>query len=174
MTIQTQFRPQQIHPSVFLAPGAVVVGDVTIGAAASVWFGAVIRGDCEAISIGERTNIQDGCIVHADPGYPCRIGNGVTVGHGAIVHGAIVADNVTIGMRAVILNGARIGENSLIGAGALVTEGAEIPPGSLVLGMPGKVVRPLHPDEIERIAQSAEHYIQAAAAFAAERQARAT
>ena len=166
MNFHTQHRPEQVHQAAFIAPGAVVVGDVTIGAEASVWFGAVIRGDIESVRIGERTNIQDGCILHADPGFACDVGRGVTVGHAAIVHGATIGDNVTIGMRAVVLNGARIGENSLVGAGALVTEGVEIPPGSLVLGMPGKVVRPLRADEIEHNARSAAHYVAAAKAFA--------
>jgi carbonic anhydrase/acetyltransferase-like protein (isoleucine patch superfamily) len=168
MNFRTQYRPDQVHPSALIARGAVVVGDVTIGAGAGIWFGAVVRGDTEAVHVGERTNIQDGAILHADPGFPCHVGEGVTVGHGAIVHGANVGNNVTIGMRAVVLNGARIGENSLVGACALVTEGVDIPPGSLVLGVPGKVVRSLSSDEIKHIARSASHYVEAAAAFARE------
>jgi carbonic anhydrase/acetyltransferase-like protein (isoleucine patch superfamily) len=147
-------------PSVFIAAGAVVVGNVAIGAESSVWFNAVIRADAEAVSLGRRTNVQDGCVLHADPGYPCRIGDGVTVGHRAIVHGAIVDDNVVIGMGAIVLNGAKIGRDSLIAAGAVVTEGSEVPPGSLVVGMPGKVKRPLKLEEIERNRRAAEHYVE--------------
>jgi carbonic anhydrase/acetyltransferase-like protein (isoleucine patch superfamily) len=130
-----------VDQSAFIAAGAVVVGNVTIGERSSVWFNAVLRGDTEALVIGKRTNIQDGCILHADPGYPCAIGNGVTVGHGAIVHGAIIEDDVLVGMRAVVMNGARIGRGSIVATGAVVTEGTQVPPGSLVLGMPAKVVR---------------------------------
>src|SRR5580693_4230045 len=116
MSRNTTFRPEQIHPTVFLAPGSVVVGDVTIGEQSSVWFQAVIRGDTEAIRIGRRSNVQDGAVLHADPGFPCSLGDGVTVGHRAIVHGATVADNVTIGMGAIVLNGAKIGADSIVGA----------------------------------------------------------
>lgn len=159
MTSNIEFRPAQIHSTAWLAPGAVVLGDVTIDAEASVWFNAVVRGDSEQISIGSRTNVQDGCILHADPGFPCRLGSGVTLGHGAIVHGARVENNVMIGMRAVVMNGAVVGSNSIVGVGAVLTEGVHVPPGSLVLGLPAKVVRQLRPDEIERIASAAEHYV---------------
>jgi len=159
MSPDTGFRPQQVHPTVWLAPGATVVGDVTIGEDSSVWFGAVVRGDSEAIRIGCRTNVQDGCILHADPGFPCLLGDDVTLGHGAIVHGAQVADNVMIGMRAVVMNGARIGANSIVGVGAVVTEGMQVPAGSLVLGLPAKIQRPLAPHEIERVAEAARHYV---------------
>jgi carbonic anhydrase/acetyltransferase-like protein (isoleucine patch superfamily) len=159
MSLDTGFRPQQVHPTVWLAPGATVVGDVTIGEDSSVWFGAVLRGDSETIRIGSRTNVQDGCILHADPGFPCLLGDGVTLGHGAIVHGAQVADNVMIGMRAVVMNGASIGANSIVGVGAVVTEGMQIPAGSLVLGLPAKIQRSLEPHEIERVAHAARHYV---------------
>ncbi len=162
MSRQTTFRPEQVHASVFLAAGAVVVGDVTIEADASVWFNAVIRGDTDRISIDRGSNVQDGAVLHCDPGCPCHIGQNVTIGHRAIVHGAIVEDGVTIGMGAIVLNRARIGAGSLIGAGAVVTEDAVIPPGSLVLGVPGKVRRALEPDEITRHQSGAEHYIAAA------------
>ena len=168
------FLSEQVHASVFLATGVIVLGDVTIGEDSSVWFNAVIRGDSEAIRIGRRTNIQDGCILHADPGFPCTVGDGVTVGHGAIVHGATVADNVMIGMRSVVMNGAKIGAGSLIGVGAIVTEGTEIPPGSLVIGVPGKVRRDLTPDEIAFNQLAAEHYVQAAREFGAARRNAAT
>jgi carbonic anhydrase/acetyltransferase-like protein (isoleucine patch superfamily) len=159
---RTAFRPQQVDATAFLAPGAVVVGDVTIGAESSVWFGAVLRGDADAIRIGRRTNVQDLCVLHADEGFPCTLGDGVTLGHAAIVHGATVEDDVLIGMRAVVMNGARIGIGSLIAVGALVTEGMVIPPGSLVMGLPGKVVRELGDRDRERIRHAAEHYVEMA------------
>jgi carbonic anhydrase/acetyltransferase-like protein (isoleucine patch superfamily) len=167
MSRQTVFRPEQVHPSVFIAAGAVVVGDVTIGEGSSIWFGAIVRGDVEAICIGKRTNVQDGCVLHADPGYPCTLGDGVTVGHGAIVHGATIANDVMIGMRSVVMNGVKVGENSIIGVGAVVTEGVEIPPGSLVMGLPGKVVRQLAAEQLERIRYAANHYVEAAKRFLA-------
>jgi len=150
----------RIHPTVFVAPTAIVVGDVTLAEESSVWFGAVLRGDADSITIGRRTNVQDGCIVHADAGQPAVIGAGVTLGHGAIVHGCRIADNVLIGIRATVLNGAQIGENSLIGAGAVVTPGTVVPPGSLVLGLPAKVIRPLMPGEIQSIRDSAARYVE--------------
>jgi carbonic anhydrase/acetyltransferase-like protein (isoleucine patch superfamily) len=162
MNARYRFRPQQIAPSVWIAPGAVVIGDVTIGEAASVWFNAVLRGDTEQIVIGRQTNVQDLCMLHADPGQPCHLGDRVTLGHGAIVHGAIVEDDCMIGMRAVVMNGARIGAGSIVGVGAVVTEGTTIPPRSLVLGLPGKVVRATDQRDLERIRQAAEHYMAAA------------
>jgi carbonic anhydrase/acetyltransferase-like protein (isoleucine patch superfamily) len=169
MTRHTEFRPDQVHASVFIAPGAVVVGDVAVGEESSIWFQAVVRGDTETIRIGRRTNIQDGCVLHTDPGFPCTLGDEVTVGHGAIVHGAIVANRVMIGMRAVVMNGAVIGENSLIGVGAIVTEGTVVPPSSLVLGVPGKVVRSVTAEEIAKIQRAGEHYVAAARAYKSER-----
>jgi len=165
MPLNTQFHPEQVHPTVFIAPGAVVVGDVTLGAQASVWFNATLRGDVEALSVGPASNIQEGCILHADPGYPAVIGAGVTVGHGAVVHGATVGDNCIIGIRAVLLNGAVVGENSIVGAGALLTEGKVYPPNSLLLGMPARVARELTPAEIEANRASAARYVARAAAF---------
>lgn len=143
---------------VFIAPGAMVIGRVTLGAGASVWFNAVLRGDGEPITVGAGSNIQDGAILHTDPGHPCAIGADVTVGHRAILHGCTVGDGALIGMGAVVLNGAVIGRNCLIGANALVTEGKHIPDGSLVIGQPGKVVRALSADEIAGLAHSAENY----------------
>jgi carbonic anhydrase/acetyltransferase-like protein (isoleucine patch superfamily) len=163
------FRRELVAADVYLAPGVRIVGDVTIGEQSSVWFNAVLRGDAEAIRIGRRTNIQDNCVLHADPGFPCTLGDGVTVGHGAVVHGATVGDNVVIGMHAVVMNGAQVGENSIIAVGAVVTEGMAIPPGSLVLGMPGKVKRSLAPEEIERNRASAAHYVRNAKRFAGAR-----
>ena len=167
MVLNVQLNTDKIDPAAFVAPGAVVLGDVTIGAEASVWFGAVARGDVAAIVIGPQTNVQDGCILHADPGQPCRLGARVTLGHGAIVHGAIVEDDVLIGIRAVVLNEARIGRGSIVAAGALVPPGAVIPPGSLVMGIPGKVVRPTGPADEELIRRSAEHYREFSQAYRA-------
>lgn len=162
--------PHRIRPALdetaFVAQGAIVAGEVTIGARASVWFNAVLRADCEAVRVGDETNVQDGCVLHADPGFPCVLGRGATIGHRAIVHGATVGDNVTIGMGAIVLNGARVGENSIVAAGAVVTEGAEIPPGSLAMGVPAKVKRPLSEDEIARNRASARHYVAMARRYA--------
>ncbi len=161
----TTFRPQQIHPSAWLAPSAIVVGDVTLANECSVWFNASLRGDTEAIFVGPRTNIQEGAIFHADPGFPAVVGADVTIGHGAIVHGARIGDQAVIGMRAVILNGATIGAQSLVGAGALVTEGKSFPAGVLILGSPAKVVRDLTPEEIARNQRAAAIYVQRAHVF---------
>jgi carbonic anhydrase/acetyltransferase-like protein (isoleucine patch superfamily) len=156
------FRPELVHASVFIATGAIIVGDVTIGEDSSVWFNAVLRGDTDPIRIGRRTNIQDGCILHADPGFPCTIGDGVTVGHAAIVHGATVENDVVVGMRSVVMNGATIGTGSIIGAGSVVTEGTKIPPGSLVLGLPARVVRPVTPEELANLRAAAGRYVERA------------
>jgi carbonic anhydrase/acetyltransferase-like protein (isoleucine patch superfamily) len=164
-TLAWRFRPELVAPGVLIAPGAVVLGDVTIGEESSVWFNAVVRGDTEKIAIGRQTNVQDLCLLHADPGFPCTLGDRVTLGHGAIVHGATVENDCLIGMRAVVMNGAVIGAGSIVGVGAVVTEGTIIPPGSLVLGTPGKVTRTLEPKDIERIRHAAEHYVAAAKAY---------
>ncbi len=167
MNFHTTFRPEQIHPTVFLAQGAIIVGDVTLAEGCGVWFHASLRGDVEPIQIGARTNIQEGAIFHVDPGFPVTVGVGVTIGHGAIVHGATVGDNVIIGMHATVLNGAVIGADSLVGANSLVTEGKQFPAGSLIIGSPARVVRALTPEEIARNRLSAETYVQRAAAFKA-------
>lgn len=143
----------------WIAPTATVIGKVRLGEGVGVWFGAVLRGDGEPIAVGPNTNIQEHTVVHTDPGFPVAIGAGCTIGHRAIVHGCTIGDNVLVGMGAIVLNGAKIGDNSLIGAGALVPEGREVPPGSLVLGVPGKVVRQLTADEIARNRASAAHYV---------------
>jgi carbonic anhydrase/acetyltransferase-like protein (isoleucine patch superfamily) len=161
----TRFRPELVDPSAYIASGAVVLGDVSLGPEASVWFGAVIRGDSEAIRIGAGTNVQDGCVLHADPGFPCTLGEQVTVGHGAIVHGATVEDCCLIGMRAVVMNGAKIGRGSIVAVGAIVLEGAEIPPGSVVMGQPAKVKSAASEKHFERILHAAQHYIAAAKVF---------
>lgn len=162
--IDTGVYPDQIDPSAFVAHGAVVQGNVTLEPQSSVWYGAVLRGDVEPITIGARSNVQDLAVLHSDPGFPCEIGQDVTIGHAAVVHGAIVESGALIGIRAVVLNGARIGAGSIIGAGAVVTEQADIPPGSLVVGVPGKVLRPTSDQQREDILANAAHYVRAAAA----------
>jgi carbonic anhydrase/acetyltransferase-like protein (isoleucine patch superfamily) len=153
-------RPQTpAEGSYWVAPTASVIGNVRLAEGVGIWFGAVLRGDNELIDIGRDTNVQDLTVMHTDPSYPLTIGAGCTIGHRAILHGCTVADNVLVGMGAIILNGARIGKNSLIGAGALVPEGREIPEGSLVVGTPGKVVRSLTDEQIGRLRESAAHYV---------------
>ena len=148
-----------IHPTAFISPHAYVHGTVSIGADSSVWPMVVVRGDKGVIVIGERTNIQDGCVLHADPDAYLTIGNNVTIGHGAIVHGCTVADEVLIGMGAVILNHAQIGAGCLIAARALVTEGMEVPPNSVVMGIPGRV-KPLRDEQLARIRRTAQSYVE--------------
>lgn len=161
----TKFRPEQIDSTAFVAQGVVIVGDVTLAAETSVWFNATLRGDTTPLTIGARTNIQEGSILHADPGFPTIIGQGVTIGHGAVVHGARVGDNALIGIRSVLLNGVVVGENCVVGANSLLTQGKVFPPGSLIMGSPAKVVRPLTPEEIEQIRVSAESYVRRSRAF---------
>ncbi|WSQ07618.1 gamma carbonic anhydrase family protein [Streptomyces sp. NBC_01231] len=144
-------REPQIREESFVAPTASVIGDVTLEAGASVWYGAVVRGDVERIFVGARSNIQDNCTLHADPGFPVTIGERVSVGHNAVVHGATVGDDCLIGMGATVLNGAVIGAGSLVAAQALVPQGMEVPPGSLVAGVPAKVRRELSEEEREGI-----------------------
>ena len=144
----------------WIAPNAIVVGDVILKSGASVWFGAVLRGDNDPITIGENSNIQDGSVLHTDAGEPLTIGRGVTVGHMAMLHGCEIGDNTLIGIGAVVLGRAKIGRNCLIGANALITEGKVIPDGSLVMGQPGKVVRALEPGQLVALEASAEHYVQ--------------
>jgi len=142
----------------WIAPDANLIGNVTIMSGASVWFGATLRGDTEALSVGAGSNIQENTVVHADPGYPVAIGANCTIGHKAMIHGCVIGDGTLIGMGATILNGAKIGDGCLIGAGALITEGKEIPDGSLVMGMPGKVVRSLDASAQAGNLRSAEGY----------------
>lgn len=148
--------------SMFVAHNAVVVGDVTLGQESSVWFGAVIRGDSAPIAIGNQSNVQDLCLLHADEDFPCTIGNRCTLGHAAIVHGATVEDDCLIGIRATILNGAIIGRGSLVAAGTLVPEGKIFPPGSVLMGSPAKVVRSVTAEDTERIQHAWQHYVVAA------------
>jgi carbonic anhydrase/acetyltransferase-like protein (isoleucine patch superfamily) len=155
-------RVIKIHPTVFVAETATVIGDVTIGKDSSVWFSAVLRGDAAPITVGEGTNLQDNSVVHVDHGEPTSIGKRVTIGHGAIVHSARIEDHVLIGMGAIILSRAVIGTHSIIAAGSVVPEGREIPPRSLVMGVPGKVVRHVTEEEVAQIEEGAEHYIERA------------
>ena len=154
-------RPH-VDNSTFIATGARIIGDVTIGANAGIWFNTVLRGDVQPITVGQYTNIQDNCTVHVLYDTPAVIGEYVTVGHGAILHGCTIASNCLIGMGAIILSYAEIGENCIIGAGSLIAEGKKIPPNSLVVGSPGKIVRTVTPEEILAIRQSALIYSQEA------------
>ncbi|GAB5375895.1 MAG: gamma carbonic anhydrase family protein [Acuticoccus sp.] len=151
----------------WIAPDAQIIGDVTLGADVGVWFGVVMRGDNEPITIGARSNVQEHTMIHADPGFPAVIGEGCTIGHRAIVHGATIGDGSLVGMGAIVLNGARVGRNCLIGAGALVTEGKEIPDNSLVIGAPGKVARTLDEAAIAGLRASADGYVANYKRFAA-------
>ncbi|MTI79294.1 MAG: gamma carbonic anhydrase family protein [Firmicutes bacterium] len=155
----------QVHSSVYIAPGAAVVGRVTLEKNVSIWFNAVIRGDVDEVVVGANTNIQDCCVLHQETGFPCIVGKSVTVGHGAILHGCTIEDNVLIGMGAVVLNGAKVRAGSVIGAGSVVTQNQEIPPNSLALGSPAKVVRELKQKEIEKFSQSAGRYREVAKTY---------
>jgi carbonic anhydrase/acetyltransferase-like protein (isoleucine patch superfamily) len=151
-------RVPAVDPAAFVAPTAVVVGDVTLGPRASVWYGAVLRADAESIVVGADSNIQDGSTLHSDPGFPLVLGERVTVGHRVVLHGARVDDDVLVGMGAVVMNGAHIGSGSIVAAGAVVTEGTVVPPGSLVAGVPAKVVKELGDAAVERIRANAVSY----------------
>jgi carbonic anhydrase/acetyltransferase-like protein (isoleucine patch superfamily) len=152
------FGAPDIDDAAFVAPTAVVVGAVTMGPQASIWYSAVARADAETIEIGERSNVQDGSTLHSDPGFPLVIGRGVTVGHRVILHGARIDDDVLVGMGAVVMNGAHIGSGSIIAAGAVVTQGKQIPPGSVVAGVPAKVVRQTTDDDLLHIRGNAAAY----------------
>jgi carbonic anhydrase/acetyltransferase-like protein (isoleucine patch superfamily) len=151
-----------IHPSAFIAPGAQVLGDVSLGEHASLWYNTVVRGDMAPIAIGAETNIQDLSMVHVDEGVPCTVGRRVGVGHRAILHGCTVEDECLVGMGAILLNGVRVGKGSVIGAGAVVPEGVEIPPDSVVLGVPARVVRAVDDVLRERIQSTWQHYVEQA------------
>lgn len=152
--------PVTPEPGAFwVAPNAALIGRVVLKRDASVWFAAVLRGDNETITVGERSNVQDGCVLHTDMGFPLEIGRGCTIGHKAILHGCTIGDNSLVGMGATVLNGARIGRNCIIGANALIAEGKEIPDNSLVVGMPGRVVRQLDAAAEAGIAGSADSYV---------------
>ncbi|GAA1394711.1 gamma carbonic anhydrase family protein [Pseudonocardia kongjuensis] len=151
-------RPD-VHTDAWIAPGAVLAGDVRIGPDAGVWYTCVLRADFASITVGARSNVQDGTVVHADPDFPVTIGERVTIGHRAVVHGCTIDDDVLVGMGAVLMNGVRVGSGSLIAAGAVLTQGTVVPPGSLVAGLPGKVRRELTDDERKSIPLSAEAYV---------------
>ena len=145
--------------SIVICPGAQVFGDVELGEDVSIWHGAVIRGDTDSITIGNKSNVQDNCVVHCTKEFPVKIGDNVSVGHGAVVHGCTLEDNVLIGMNATVLNGAHIGKNSIVGAGAVVSEGKEFEEGSLILGVPAKKVKDLTSEQIAHIQENADNYI---------------
>lgn len=161
-------RRPHIDASAYVADDAQIIGDVVLAGGTSVWFGAVLRGDTERIAIGAGSNVQDGAILHADPGFPCTVGAGVVVGHGAILHGCQIGDDCLIGMGAIVLNGAVVGPGSIVAAGAVVPEGKELPPGSLIMGVPAKVVREAAADDREQIAAGARHYQERARLYRAE------
>ena len=147
------------HKTVWVAENAVLIGDITIGEGSSVWYGSILRGDEAPITIGKNTNIQDGAILHEAANYPLVIGDGVTVGHRAVLHGCEIGDNVVIGMGSIVMNGAKIGNNSIVGAGSLVTQNKEFPDGVLILGYPARVVKQLTPEEIAHNQWNAEEYV---------------
>ena len=148
-----------IHESAWVADSAQVMGNVTLAEGSSIWFGVVVRGDTETITVGRGSNIQDNSVLHADMGMPLVIGENVTVGHQVMLHGCMIGDGSLIGIQAVVLNGAKIGKNCLVGAGALVTEGKEFPDGCMILGSPAKAVRQLSSAQIEGLKMSAQHYM---------------
>lgn len=156
------FTKIRLPENVYAAPDADIVGDVELGENCNVWYQAVIRGDSARIRIGRGTNIQDGSVLHVDPGFPMKIGENVTIGHCAVLHGCTIGDGSLIGMGAIVLNGAKIGKNCIIGAGALVTQGAEIPDGMMALGVPARVKRALSEDEIRENLENAEVYVKLA------------
>jgi carbonic anhydrase/acetyltransferase-like protein (isoleucine patch superfamily) len=155
---QLQFGAPKIDEEAFVAPTAVVVGAVTLQARASVWYGVVVRADEEVIVIGPDTNVQDGCTLHCDPGYPLLVGRGVTIGHRVVLHGARVDDDVLVGMGSIVMNGAHIGAGSIVAAGAVVTPNTTVPPGSVVAGVPAQVVRQATDEDLEHIRHNAESY----------------
>jgi len=161
------YRKPQVDPTAYIAPSANIIGNVTIGEEASVWYQTVLRGDINRIVIGPRTNIQDGCVVHMEDNLPTLVGEYVTVGHKAILHACTIADEVLIGMGAIILDGAEIGARCIVGAGAIVTKGKKIPPGSLVIGAPGRVVRSLDLEEQKALRAGAEKYVKVSRAHKA-------
>lgn len=157
--------PIQMGKDCFLAPNATAIGRVSLGEKVSIWFGAVLRGDTDQITVGDRSNIQDNAVLHADPGDPCTIGPDCVIGHGAIVHGATLEHHVLVGMNAVVLNNAQIGYGSIIGANAMVPQNTIIPPFSLVLGTPAKVVKTLGPETLNRIQNNVDEYVQRAQSY---------
>ena len=165
MLYQLQDKRPQVAENVYIAPGSHIIGQVTIEEHASVWFNVVIRGDCDQITIGRKSNVQDGSVLHTDEGIPLTLGEGVTVGHKAMLHGCEVGDFSLIGINAVVLNGAKVGRHCLVGANALVTENMTIPDGSVVMGAPAKVVKSLTPEQQKMLEFGAEHYVNNAKRF---------
>ena len=163
-----QGRLPTLDPACYVAPTATLIGDVTLAAGASVWFGTVLRGDVAPIWVGPRTNVQDGCILHGEADLPTRLGADCTLGHRALVHGATLGDRVLVGMGAIVLSRVQVGAGVIIGAGAVVPEGMVVPPGVLVLGVPGRVIRPLTDADQARILTSAARYLAQQAAYKAE------
>lgn len=166
---QLEHTAPEVHATAWVAETAVVVGKVTLGENVGVWYGAVLRGDNDRISVGANSNVQDGSVLHTDHGVPLTIGANVTVGHQVTLHGCTIGDGSLIGLQSVVLNGAKIGRNCLVGAGSLVTEGKEFPDGVLIVGRPAKVVRELTPDQIANLQRSADHYVQQARRHATQR-----
>jgi carbonic anhydrase/acetyltransferase-like protein (isoleucine patch superfamily) len=146
----------------FVAGNATVIGNVTVGKQVGIWFGAVIRADRDRIVIGDRSNIQDNCVVHTSKGFPITIGNDVSVGHGAILHGCTIGNHVLIGMGAIVINGAKVGDGSIIGAGAVITEGKDIPPNSVVIGVPGRIIKQTDQIQRQHILDNAASYVELA------------
>ena len=153
--------------SAWVADSAQVIGDVHLAEGSSVWFGAILRGDNEPMHIGRNSNVQDGSMLHSDPGFPLVLGENVTIGHQVMLHGCAIGDGTLVAIKAVVLNGAKIGKNCVVGAGALVTEGKEFPDGSLIMGAPARVVRVLTPDQVESFGRAATHYVENAKRYAA-------
>ena len=157
----------RLAETAWVADSAQVIGNVELAEGASIWFGAILRGDNEPMRIGRNSNVQDGSMLHSDPGFPLTLGDNVTIGHQVMLHGCSVGDGTLIGIKAVVLNGAKIGKNCLVGAGALVTEGKEFPDGSMILGSPAKVVRELSPEQMAGLQRAAQHYVDNAQRYAA-------
>ncbi len=159
----------QVHATAWVADSAEVVGRITLGENASIWYGAVLRGDNDRITVGANSNVQDGSVLHTDTGMPLTIGENVTIGHQVMLHGCTIGDGSLVGIQSIVLNGARIGRNCLVGAGSLVTEGKEFPDGVLIVGRPAKVVRELTPEQIAKLQGSAAHYVHQAQRHATQR-----
>ena len=161
-------RSPQVHELAWLAPTATLIGGVRLGSCASVWFGAVLRADSADITIGQESNVQDGVVMHVDDGFPALVGDRVTVGHGAVLHGCTVEDDCLVGMGSTLLNGVTVGRGSIVAAGAVLLEGTTVPPGSLVAGVPGKVRRELSDGERAAIAHNAADYVRRAEVYASQ------
>ena len=155
----------RLHPSAYVADSAEVIGNVELAEGASVWFGAILRGDNDLMAIGKGSNVQDGSVLHSDPGYPLRLGENVTIGHMVMLHGCTIGDGTLVGIGAVVLNGAKIGRNCLVGAGALVTEGKEFPDNAMIVGAPAKAIKELSPEQAARMRHAAEHYVENSARY---------